>query len=227
MPCSRKYLRKYYLYKSTSTRYLMVFTWWYLFILCSTNMDYILFCTRYCVGYRVGKDWGFPDVSEVKNLPAMQETHLRSLAREDPLEEGMETHSRILAWRSPGQRSLAGCSPQGCKEWTQLKRLRCTHTGKDTKKTEDKSLALRPHNWGMKWTLILLNLNIATLFMQKWSDFFSVFTLDLFSHVFIGGLLCGRKYTRNWEYKFGSKNPKNYKSNQLWLIHVDVWQKQQ
>ena len=63
--------------------------------------------------------------------------------------------------------------------------------------------------------------------MQKWSDFFSVFTLDLFSHVFIGGQLCGRKYARNWDYKFGSKNPKNYKSNQLWLIHVDVWQKQQ
>ena len=99
-----------------------------------------------------------------------------------------------------------------------------THTGKDTK-MEDKSLALKAHNSGMKWTLILLN--IAILFMQKWSDFFSVFTLDLFSHVFIGGLLCGRKYARNWEYKFGSKNPKNYKSNQLWLIHVDVWQKQQ
>ena len=37
----------------------------------------------------------------VKNLPAMQETWVQSLSREDPLEEGMATHSRILAWRIP------------------------------------------------------------------------------------------------------------------------------
>ena len=35
----------------------------------------------------------------VKNLPAMQETRVRSLGWEDPLEEGMATHSSILAWR--------------------------------------------------------------------------------------------------------------------------------
>ena len=34
-----------------------------------------------------------------------------SLGREDPLEEGMATHSSILAWRIPRQRSLAGYSP--------------------------------------------------------------------------------------------------------------------
>ena len=34
----------------------------------------------------------------VKNLPAMQETHVRSLGQEDPLEEGMVTHSSILDW---------------------------------------------------------------------------------------------------------------------------------
>ena len=37
----------------------------------------------------------------VKNLPAMQETWVRSLGREDPLEKGMATHSTILAWRIP------------------------------------------------------------------------------------------------------------------------------
>ena len=38
----------------------------------------------------------------VKNLPAMQETRVQSLGREDPLEEGMATpHSSILAWRIP------------------------------------------------------------------------------------------------------------------------------
>ena len=36
-----------------------------------------------------------------KNLPAMQETWVRPLGREDPLEEGMTTHSSILAWRIP------------------------------------------------------------------------------------------------------------------------------
>ena len=37
----------------------------------------------------------------VKNLPAMQETWVRSLGQEDPLEKGMATHSSILAWRLP------------------------------------------------------------------------------------------------------------------------------
>ena len=37
----------------------------------------------------------------VKNLPAMQETWVQSLGWEDPLEEGMATHSSILAWRIP------------------------------------------------------------------------------------------------------------------------------
>ena len=37
----------------------------------------------------------------VKNLPAMQETRVRSLGQEDPLEKGMVTHCRILAWRTP------------------------------------------------------------------------------------------------------------------------------
>ena len=40
----------------------------------------------------------------VKNLPAMQETWVRSLGWEDPLEEGMATHSSILAWRIPVDR---------------------------------------------------------------------------------------------------------------------------
>ena len=35
----------------------------------------------------------------VNNLPAMEETQIRSLGWEDPLEVGMATHSSILAWR--------------------------------------------------------------------------------------------------------------------------------
>ena len=52
----------------------------------------------------------------VKNLPAMQKTWVRSLDWEDPLEEGMATHSSILAWNPHGHRGLAGYSPWGRKE---------------------------------------------------------------------------------------------------------------
>ena len=38
----------------------------------------------------------------VKNLPAMQETWVRSLDQEDPLEKGLAIHSSILAWRIAG-----------------------------------------------------------------------------------------------------------------------------
>ena len=44
---------------------------------------------------------GFPVGSAVKNPPVVQETQVRSLGREDPLEEGMATHSSILSWRTP------------------------------------------------------------------------------------------------------------------------------
>ena len=37
----------------------------------------------------------------VKRLPAVQQTEVPSLGQEDPLEEGMATHSSILAWRIP------------------------------------------------------------------------------------------------------------------------------
>ena len=44
---------------------------------------------------------GFSGGSDVKNLPAMQETGVQSLGWEDPLVKGMATHSSILAWRIP------------------------------------------------------------------------------------------------------------------------------
>ena len=40
----------------------------------------------------------------VKNLPAMQETWVQSLGWEGPVEEGMATHSSIIAWRIPMDR---------------------------------------------------------------------------------------------------------------------------
>ena len=40
----------------------------------------------------------------VKNLPTMQKTWVRSLGLEDPLEEGVATHSNVIAWRIPMDR---------------------------------------------------------------------------------------------------------------------------
>ena len=44
----------------------------------------------------------------VKNLPAMQETWVQSLGQEDPLEEGMTTHSSVLAWEIPWAQEPGG-----------------------------------------------------------------------------------------------------------------------
>ena len=49
----------------------------------------------------------------VKNLPAMQETWVQSLGRKDPLEEGMATHSSILAWRIPWTDEHGGLRSMG------------------------------------------------------------------------------------------------------------------
>ena len=52
----------------------------------------------------------------VKNMPATQEVQVLSLAWEDPLEKGMATHSRILAWRIPWTEEPGGLRPWDHKE---------------------------------------------------------------------------------------------------------------
>ena len=49
----------------------------------------------------------------LKRLPAMQETSVRSLGREDPLEKEMATHSSILAWRIPWMEEPGGLQSTG------------------------------------------------------------------------------------------------------------------
>ena len=49
----------------------------------------------------------------VKNLPAMQETWVQSLDREDPLEKEMATHFTILAWEIPWTEELGGLPSMG------------------------------------------------------------------------------------------------------------------
>ena len=58
---------------------------------------------------------GFRDGSEVKNLPAMQDTQVQSLGWEDPLEEGTATHSNILAWRISWTEKPGGLQSIGLK----------------------------------------------------------------------------------------------------------------
>ena len=61
--------------------------WYIIFVLCC---QVLRLCTRTAL---------IPQM--VKNLPAMQETRVRSQGLEDPLEKEMATHSSILAWRIP------------------------------------------------------------------------------------------------------------------------------
>ena len=53
------------------------------------------------IGYPLQCSWASLVAQLVKNLPAMRETWIQSLGWEDPLEEGMTTHSSILIWRIP------------------------------------------------------------------------------------------------------------------------------
>ena len=72
---------------------------------------------------------GLPRGSAVKNLPAVQdvqETRVRSLGREDPLEEGVATHPTILLWRVPWTEEPGGLQSIGLQSQTRLKRL-CMH----------------------------------------------------------------------------------------------------
>ena len=59
----------------------------------------------------------------VKNLPAIQETRIRSLGREDSLEKGMATHFSILAWRIPRTEEPGGLQSKGYKELDTTERL--------------------------------------------------------------------------------------------------------
>ena len=56
----------------------------------------------------------------VKNLPAMQETWVRSLGQEDPVEKVMATYSSILAWRIPWTEQPGGLWTMGSQSWTCL-----------------------------------------------------------------------------------------------------------
>ena len=64
----------------------------------------------------------------VKKPPAVRETQLRSLGREDPLEKGMATHSSILAWRIPWTEEPGGLQSMGSQESDTTEWLAHTYT---------------------------------------------------------------------------------------------------
>ena len=59
-------------------------------------------------------------VQMIKNPPAMQEIWVPSLGQEDSLEEGMASHSSILAWRIPWTEEPGGLQSVGSQSWTRL-----------------------------------------------------------------------------------------------------------
>ena len=81
------------------------------------------------MGYPLQYSWASLVAHMVKNLPAMQDTWVRPLGWEDPLEEGMATHSSILVWRIPWTEEPGGLQFIGSQRvglaWSDLA---CMHT---------------------------------------------------------------------------------------------------
>ena len=69
------------------------------------------------IGYLLQYSWASLVAQTIRNLPAMWENWVQFLGWEDPLEEGMATHSSSLSWRVHMNRGASwGCSPWGHKE---------------------------------------------------------------------------------------------------------------
>ena len=65
------------------------------------------------IGYPLQYSWASLVAQTVKNPPATREIWIQSLIWEDPLEEGMETYSNILAWRIPWTEDPGGLQSMG------------------------------------------------------------------------------------------------------------------
>ena len=68
------------------------------------------------IGYPLQYSWVSLVAQLVKNPPAMWENWVQSLGWEDPLEEGVATHSSVLAWRIPMERGTWGATVHGVAE---------------------------------------------------------------------------------------------------------------
>ena len=75
--------------------------------------------SREGMGYPLQYSWVSLMAQMVKNLPAVQETWVRFLGWEDPLDEGKETYTNSLAWRIPMNRGAWQATVHGvAKSWT-------------------------------------------------------------------------------------------------------------
>ena len=114
------------------------------------------------IGYPLWYSWASRVAQLVKNLPAIQETWVRSLGWEDPLEKGKATHSSILAWRIPG----TIYSPWGRKE---LDKTECLSSDFHFASTSCNKAVLAiklPKRERPNW---LLNLQLGAT-LQAWQD---------------------------------------------------------
>ena len=75
------------------------------------------------IGYLPQYSWASLVAQRVKNLPSVWETWVGSLSWEDPLEEGMATHSSILPWRIPMDRGAWQATVWDHKESDTTERL--------------------------------------------------------------------------------------------------------
>ena len=79
----------------------------------------------------------------VKDPPAMQETWVGSLGWEDPLEKGMATHSRILAWSILWTEEPGGLQSRGLKESDMIEGLSMQYNDNTWQKSESKKANTR------------------------------------------------------------------------------------
>ena len=78
-------------------------------------------------GYRL-LIWASLVAQRVKHLPAMQETWVRSLGQEDPMEREMATHSSTLAWKIPWTEKPARLQSMGLQRVTDSEVIRASES---------------------------------------------------------------------------------------------------
>ena len=113
--------------------------------------------------------WTSLVAQEVKNLPAIQETQVQSLGREDPLEKGMTTHSSVLAWKNPIDRGAWRATVHGV---TKSRHNWATFTFNLQLVVHELSVR-ELRRWWMMWTLRLFKRTIKG-FLCIQSETFSI-----------------------------------------------------